>query len=238
MLLTTAKWLYLSTFSLTGTLNPPHCIQEHSPDALRLPLMLNRRNRNQFLPLVSRMVICIHHHHNTSITQGPVVQRQVWHQLCRGQDQTLNARSRRIMTFCHLDSISTAGKTMQRRQPILYCNLPLVSFNLFLGASHFSTGSRQMLLLCGQHSKGWKAAEGGGGLRAILYLGREQGYKNPTPSSLICFWRLTCTECQAWEEEEQEEIIFREGFRLHRGDCLVLLFKNILFSLPRTEALK
>mgnify|MGYP001856967290 CR=1 FL=1 len=133
MLLTTAKWLYLSTFSLTGTLNPPHCIQEHSPDALRLPL-------------VSRMVICIHHHHNTSITQGPVVQRQVWHQLCRGQDQTLNARSRRIMTFCHLDSISTAGKTMQRRQPILYCNLPLVSFNLFLGASHFSTGSRQMLM--------------------------------------------------------------------------------------------
>lgn len=150
MLLTTAKWLYLSTFSLTGTLNPPHCIQEHSPDALRLPLMLNRRNRNQFLPLVSRMVICIHHHHNTSITQGPVVQWQVWHQLCRGQDQTLNACSRRMMTFCHLGSISTAGRTVQRRQlplceVILYCHLPLLTFNFFSGPSHFSTRSRQML---------------------------------------------------------------------------------------------
>lgn len=154
MLLTTAKWLYLSTFSLTGTLNPPHCIQEHSPDALRLPLMLNRLNRNQFLPLVSKMVICIRHHHNASITPGPVVQWQVWHRLHRGQDQTLNACSERIMTFCHLGSISPAGSTVEKRQlplceAFLYY-LPLIIFNLFFWESHFSTASRQMLLLGGQ----------------------------------------------------------------------------------------
>lgn len=131
MLLTTAKWLYLSTFALAGTLNPPHCIQEHSPDALRLPLMLNRLNQNQFLPLVSRMVICIHHHHNTSIIQGPVLQWQVWHRLHRGPDQPLNACSERRMTFCHLSSISTAGSAVEKRQlplskTILCCHLPLV----------------------------------------------------------------------------------------------------------------
>lgn len=37
---------------------------------------------------------------------------------------------------------------------------------------------------------------------------------------------------------EQDEIILREGGRLRRTDCLVLLFKNILFSPPRAEALK
>ena len=143
MLLTTAKWLYLSTFSLAGTLNPPHCIHEHSTDALRLPLMLNRLNQNQFLPLVSKMVICIHHHHNTSIIQGPVVQWQVWHQLHRGQDQPLNARSERRMTFCHLSSISTAGSAVEKRQlplgkTILYCHLPLIIFLIyFLGKSLF-----------------------------------------------------------------------------------------------------
>lgn len=180
MLLTTAKWLYLSTFSLTGTLNPPHCIQEHSPDALRLPLMLNRLNRNQFLPLVSKMVICIRHHHNASITPGPVVQWQVWHQLHRGQDQTLNACSERIMTLCHLGSISPAGSTVEKRQlplceAFLYCHLPLIIFNLFFWESHFSTASRQMLLL----SEKWKAAEGGEGLRAVLRPSRSKD-ANPT----------------------------------------------------------
>lgn len=135
MLLTTAKWLYLSTFSLAGTLNPPHCIQEHSPDALRLPLMLNRLNQNQFLPLVSRMVICIHHHHNTSVIQGPVVQRQVWHQLHAGQDQPLNACSKKRVTLCYFSSISTAGSAMEKRQLLpgktILSHLSLIIFLIY-----------------------------------------------------------------------------------------------------------
>lgn len=65
--------------------------------------------------------------------------------------------------------------------------------------------------------------------RQTIRMQNPHSQLKPAPSIHICSWKSDCGECPAWEEEEQDEVILKEGGRLHRAYRLVL-FKNICFS--------